>query len=113
MLKRGGTWHIGLLLSAALDRCAEILRGGWCFGGRIVSPNRRQYQSEVGRSKDTTCPSPMHPWRQGIELKEFINIMRIGDRIRVFCDDGVLVAEKISHTQFKLIDCQRVSGLIH
>jgi len=47
-----------------------------------------------------------------IELKEFIKLLRIGERIRVFCDDGVFVAEKISETQFELIDCQMISKFV-
>jgi hypothetical protein len=29
--------------------------------------------------------------------------MRIGDRVRAYCDDGVIEAEKVSQTRFKLI----------
>lgn len=50
---------------------------------------------------------------QWIELNEVIKILRIGDCIRVLCDDGVLVAEKVSQTEFKLIDSQRMSTLVH
>jgi hypothetical protein len=39
--------------------------------------------------------------------------LRVGERIQVLCDDGVIVAEKISHTQFKLIHCQAMSELVH
>ena len=52
------------------------------------------------------CVGPM-------ELEKFIKILGIGDRIRVFCDDGVLVAEKVSQTQFKLIDCQVMSESVN
>jgi len=48
-----------------------------------------------------------------MELEELIKVLRIGERIRVFCDDGVIVAEKISQTQFKLIHCQTMSELVH
>jgi hypothetical protein len=48
-----------------------------------------------------------------LELKEFTKALNIGDRIRVLCDDGVLVAEKISQTQFKLIQAQMLSELVH
>ena len=48
-----------------------------------------------------------------IDLKEFTKILRIGDRIRVFCDDGVLVAEKISRTQFRVIQAETMTELIH
>ena len=50
---------------------------------------------------------------QWIEPNEVIKILRIGDRIRVLCDDGVLVAEKVSQTEFRLIDSQRMSTLVH
>jgi hypothetical protein len=45
-----------------------------------------------------------------VELKKFIEVMRIGDRIRAFCDDGVLEAEKISPTRFKLIYAVETTG---
>lgn len=38
-----------------------------------------------------------------VEFKKFAEVMPIGDRIRAFCDDGVLEAEKISPTRFKVI----------
>jgi hypothetical protein len=31
----------------------------------------------------------------------------------VLCDDGVLVAEKISETQFKLIHAEMMTDLVH
>lgn len=48
-----------------------------------------------------------------LELKEFAKMLTIGDRIRVLCDDGVVVAEKVSQTEFRLIDSQRMSKLVH
>ena len=39
--------------------------------------------------------------------------LSIGDRIRVFCDDGVVVAEKISQTQFKEIHVEMMAELVH
>jgi hypothetical protein len=42
-----------------------------------------------------------------------VKALNIGDRIRVLCDDGALVAEKISQTQFELIHCQVMSKLVH
>jgi len=50
---------------------------------------------------------------QPMELKRFVNGLSIGDRIRVLCDDGVLVAEKISETQFKLVHSQMMSKFVH
>jgi hypothetical protein len=46
-------------------------------------------------------------------LTEFIKTLSIGDRIRVFCDDGVVVAEKISQTQFKEIHVEIMAELVH
>jgi len=48
-----------------------------------------------------------------VDLKEFTKLLRIGDRVRVFCDDGVLVAEKVSHTRFKTIYAATVAKLVH
>jgi hypothetical protein len=48
-----------------------------------------------------------------VELREFTRVLSIGDRIRVLCDDGVLVAEKISETQFKVIHAQTMAELVH
>ena len=53
-------------------------------------------------------------WREDrMELDEFLKSVCIGDRIRVLCDDGVLVAEKVSQTQFELVDSQLLSRFIH
>ena len=48
-----------------------------------------------------------------MEFEEVVKVLNVGDRIRVLCDDGVVVAEKISQTQFELIHYQMISGLIH
>jgi hypothetical protein len=45
-----------------------------------------------------------------VELKKFTEVMRIGDRIRAFCNDGVIEAEKISPTQFKVIYVVETTG---
>ena len=50
---------------------------------------------------------------KSVELRELTKVLRIGDRIRVLCDDGVLVAEKISETQFKLIHAETMAELVH
>jgi TusA-related sulfurtransferase len=48
-----------------------------------------------------------------MELEEAVKVLNIGDRIRVLCDDGVVVAEKVSETQFELIHYQMISDSIH
>ena len=47
------------------------------------------------------------------ELTEFIKALSIGDRIRVFCYDGVVVAKKISQTQFKEIHAETMAESVH
>ena len=114
MLKRRGIWPISLPWSAALDRCKKTAGRYWRFAGRIVwSIRRRHNPFERARSTNLSHPLQIDFCRQRVELEEFIELVNIGDRIRVLCDDGVLVAEKISHTQFKLVHCQMMSRLIH
>jgi hypothetical protein len=48
-----------------------------------------------------------------VGFKQFIEVLRIGDRVRVFCDDGVIEAEKISPKLFKLIYVAETTGSIH
>lgn len=48
-----------------------------------------------------------------MEFERFCQSLSIGDRIRVLCDDGVLVAEKISPTQFRPIHSQAMSQFTH
>jgi hypothetical protein len=50
---------------------------------------------------------------ENIELKESLKLLRIGDRLRVFCNDGILVVEKISPTQVRLVHSQAMTELVH
>lgn len=111
-----GISSIGLLLSAMLHRCKRTAAGHWRWVSRTV------WLRVAGHGSDPfESVRPVHvgqPPRIGlcgedIELKELIRILTIGDRVRILCDDGVLVAEKISQTQFKLIDSIRMSRLVH
>jgi hypothetical protein len=65
---------------------------------------------KVGNRRKVGHPVQIESW---VELKEFTKALNIGDRIQVLCDDGVLVAEKISHTQFKFIHAQMLSEFVH
>jgi hypothetical protein len=47
-----------------------------------------------------------------VELRKFTKTLNIGDRIRVLCDDGLLVAEKVSETQFKVIQTETMAELV-
>ena len=106
MSKERGIWRLGLALSTALDRCKRIAGRYWRFAGgtfRSTTARRRPDQLEV----------PIGSCQQLIKFNELIGVLRVGERIQVLCDDGVIVAEKISHTQFKLIHCQAMSELVH
>lgn len=48
-----------------------------------------------------------------MDFRDLLDTLSIGDRLRVLCDDGVLVAEKISQRRFKLIHSEMISKLIH
>src|SRR5215472_6189378 len=110
MSKSSGTWWINLPLSMALDRCKRNVRSCRRFARRMVSSICRHHNTvEVEKRKNVSHPFKIDSCQQLVELKEFINRLSIGDRVRVLCDDGVLVAEKISETQLKLIDCHIAS----
>jgi hypothetical protein len=116
MSKRRGIWGVGLSLLAALDWCKRTAGRYWPFSAGIVwsiTRGHRQDQVEGGQSTKVGHPVQIEFGGERIELKEFTKVLNIGDRIRVLCDDGVLVAEKISPTQFKLIQAQMLSELVH
>jgi hypothetical protein len=115
MSKRCGIWGISSSLLAALDWCKRTAGRYWPFSGGIVwsiTPGHRHDQVEGGQSTKVGHPVQIDFCGEHIELKEFMKALNIGDRIRVLCDDGVLVAEKISQTQFKLIHAQMLSELV-
>ncbi len=116
MSKRRGTWTISLPFSAALDECKRTACRYWRFASGIVwsiAARLRHDQFEVARPTNVSPPLEIDFCQQRMELEEFIRVLSIGDRVRVLCDDGVVVAEKISQTQFKLIHCRMMSELIH
>lgn len=115
MSERRGISSIGLLVSAMLDRCKRTAARYWRWVSRIVC--------RVGGHGSDPFES-MRPVNVGqlpgigfcgedIELNELIRMLTVGDRIRILCDDGFIVAEKISQTQLKLIDSQRMSRFVH
>lgn len=116
MSKGRGIWGISLPLAAALDKCKNAARRIWRFSSSLlwsIAPRLRHDPFEVTRPTNSSPPLEIDFCQRRMELEEFIQILRIGDRIRVLCDDGVVVAEKISQTQFKLIRCQMMSELVH
>jgi hypothetical protein len=116
MSKGLGTWRMKLPFSVTLNRSGKTVGRYWRFAGKfiwsILTRGRHDQVEDLGPtnidhpSQAEYCVGPM-------ELEKFIKILGIGDRIRVFCDDGVLVAEKVSQTQFKLIDCQVMSESVN
>ena len=116
MSKGHGMWGISLPLAAALDKCKNAARRYWRFASGLVwsiAARLRHDPFEVARPTNVNPPLEIDFCQRRMELEEFIQILRIGDRVRVLCDDGVVVAEKISQTQFKLIRCQMMSELVH
>jgi hypothetical protein len=97
---------------AALDWCKKAAGRYWRLASGIVcsiADGRRADEFEVSLPKNPVqvdfCGDPS-------ELREFIKVLSIGDRIRVLCDDGLLVAEKISETQCKVIHSEMMDKLV-
>jgi hypothetical protein len=101
-----GIWGIGLAFSTALDRCKRAAGRYRRFAGGM-------FRSNTARRRHDQLEVPIGSCQQLIKFNELINVLRVGERIQVLCDDGVIVAEKISQTQFKLIHCQAMSELVH
>ena len=108
MSKRSGMWGIRFSPSAALRRCKKAARRYWRLANRIgwSTDARADDPSEVPEAKSVDAPVQVEFCDDRMELNQFIETLRIGDRVRVLCDDGVLVAEKISRTQLRVIHSQ-------
>ena len=114
--KRHAIGGIGLQLAAALDACRRAA-GRCCeFASRIMrsmKDGRPDNGLEVARTTNACHPLQIDLCGERLELNKFIGTLSIGDRVRLFCNDGVLVAEKISPTQFKVIHSQTLTEWIH
>ena len=116
MSKKRGIWAVGVPLPAVLDLCKRTADRCRRFAGRIADQFRmagRENQLEVARVVNVSHPSQVDFAGKPVALTEFIKTLSIGDRVRVFCDDGVVVAEKISQTQFKEIHVEMMAELVH
>lgn len=116
MSKKRGIWAAGLPLSALLDWYKRTAGRSRRFAGRIADQFRKgeqENQFEVTRVMHVSHPFHADFAGERVELREFIKVLSIGDRIRLLCDDGVLVAEKISDTQFKEIHTEMMAELVH
>ena len=110
MSKRSGTWGVRLSLSSALSWFKTFTSRSLAFADRIVCVGELRPNDEFESLPDANRNQSLKIEFYGdrIELRELTEILRIGDRVRLFCDDGVLVAEKISQTQLKIIHSQPV-----
>ena len=116
MSTKRGIWAVGLPLSVVLDWCKRTVGRYGRVAGRIADQSRRvgkENQFEAARVMNLSHPLHTDLAEECVELKEFTKILSVGDRIRVLCDDGVLVAEKISETQFKVIHAEMMAELVH
>ena len=117
MSKRRGNGRIKLPLSVALDMYKTTVGRSWQFFRRVfrsITARTRHDHLKVDLITDVSHSLlTASSCRQNMEFEEVVKVLNIGDRIRVLCDDGVVVAEKISPTQFELIHYQMISGLIH
>ena len=103
-------------VSAVLDWCKRTAGKYRRFAGSIADQLRmvgRENQFDVARVLNVSHPLHADFAGERVELREFAKVSSIGDRIRVLCDDGVLVAEKISQTQFKEIQAETMTDLVH
>jgi hypothetical protein len=116
MSKKLGILAVGLPLSATLNWFMRTAGRYWRLARKIacqLTMVKRRKQFEATKVINVSPPLRADFAGGRIELQEFTRILSIGDRIRVFCDDGVLVAEKISETQFRVIHAQTMAELVH
>lgn len=103
-------------LSAALAWFKKFR--SWYFGfvDRTVHSQQRHRDNRLEVAGETSLIRPtvqIEFYGGRIELKELTDALRIGDRVRLFCNDGVLLAEKVSQTRLKIIQTQGLAELIH
>ena len=113
MHKWRGVRRSSLRLLAVLNWCKKAYKR--CVGS-VFSPSvedHRRDRSEVALPSKVGQGIEVDFYGERIELRKLTKLLSIGDRIRILCDDGVLVAEKVSHTQFKLIQSQTAGELVH
>lgn len=111
--KRFGTWVTTWPLSATLAWCKKMINQYF----RQVDPIDFAPANSEDDPSDVALAAKGSPLRvylgdDYIDLDELIAVLRVGDRIRLFCDDGLLVAEKVSHTQLKVVHSQTMPAWI-
>ena len=116
MSRRSGIWTVNSPLSAALLWFKKFASCYSWLADRIVGSKRRHRDNRFSVARETSVirPTLQIEFCGGrIELKELTDALEIGDRIRLFCNDGVVLAEKVSRTQLKIIQSQGLADLIH
>jgi hypothetical protein len=114
-MSKGGIWG-AVLRSMVLEGWQRTVRVFRRFAAGVVGQSRtiRQENTFAVARPTNDFKTVQVDLRGGIaEFEKFIKAMRIGDRVRAFCDDGVIEAEKVSQTRFKLIYSLETTGLIH
>jgi hypothetical protein len=113
-MSKGGIWDPGALLSAMLEgweRAVHVFRR---FAVRVADQSHTQENSFAVARANSDFKTVEINLGGGIDkFEEFTKAMRVGDRIRAICDDGVIEAEKVSQTRFKLIHNVETTGPVH
>jgi hypothetical protein len=112
MSKRRGIWVVKWPLSSALGWWKSTAGRYWRSAGSPMD-GRQENQFEIPPTTNNSEPIQLDFAAERVELKEFAKTLNIGDRLRMFCDDGVLVAEKISQTRFKVLYSETISERVH
>ena len=113
MSKQRGIRRSSVRLSAGLNWCKKIYKR---LLDSVVSSTLGGHRSDPGeieRHTNIDHPLDADSCGEAIDLRRLTTLLGIGDRVRILCDDGVLVAEKVSHTQFKLIQSQTPGKFVH
>jgi hypothetical protein len=82
----------------------------WC---KSTAGTYQDNEFEVGRLTKVTDRLQIDFRGDRIEFDRFFDSLNAGDRVRILCDDGVLVVEKKSQTQFELVHAEAMAHLVH
>ena len=116
MSKNFRNWTISASFSTVSGLYKRAEAGFRSFARRFTKKPlavRQENPREAVLTVNVSHASPIDFSGKPQELSEFIKVLRIGDRIRVFCDDGIILAEKVSQTQFKEIHAEAMAKFVH
>jgi hypothetical protein len=112
MSKRPGIWVVRWPLSSALSWWKRTAGRYWPFAASTIDGGQEN-QFQIARTTNNRQLFQLDLSSERVELREFAKTLNIGDHIRIFCDDGVLVAEKISQTRLKVLYSEAISERVH